>query len=372
MSEIQRKKQLFFYYFRNAALLHQYLDDALSGAAIPAVGQRGLLPVAGHELLHVLAKQGGIFAHEHVGALLDGLDMLGVAVKGDAGNIVEGGFLSHIAGIGDDTAGMAGEITELEVRQGVDNADAAMTLNELTGTASQRSDDGEVLSGVDNGIEHKTQVLFVSNEGAAVQREHQVTVGGETSGALPALMVGTQRVHEDIAYHIDFVHLGTFARSDTAGANACGEEQVGESVDDKTVDFLGHGDVEGTGACHEMSQPQTVFLGDNSGGHRRGEVVDNDDSMRLMGLKIVFELAHDTSCELVEILAIDTEEDIRTGHLEVAEECGLKRRVVFPARIYQFITTAFGLLDGANQRGNFDEVGAGAGEDANVSHLSEK
>ena len=264
---------------------------------------------------------------------------------------------------------MAGEIAELEIRQGIDNTDAAMTLDKLTGTASQGGNDGATLSSFDNGIEHEIEVLSVGNEGLAVEREDEVTIGGETGWTHPTLMVGTQRVHEDIADHIDLVHLGTFTGSDAARTDTCRKQQVGQSVNHQSVNLLGHVDVKRTRASHQMSQAQSVLLGDNSGGHGRGEVVDNDDGMGVVGLEIVFELAHNAPCELVEVVAVDTQEDIRTGHLEVAEECGLERGVVGTSGIYELVTTAFCLLDGANQWGNLDEVGASAGEDANVSHF---
>jgi hypothetical protein len=86
----------------------------------------------------------------------------------------------------------------------------------------------------------------------------------------------------------------------------------------------------------------------------------------------VIELAHDVPCELVEVVAVDTQKDIRTGHLEVAEECGLERGVVSTSGIYEFVTTAFSMLNGPDKWSYFHKIGASAGENANVSHLSEK
>ena len=91
------------------------LQDALGGAAVPALGQARCFPSAGHHVVDGSVEQVGIFAHEDVGSLLHGFDVLGVAVERDARHLVEGGFLGHVATVGDDAAGVGCEIGEGQI-----------------------------------------------------------------------------------------------------------------------------------------------------------------------------------------------------------------------------------------------------------------
>ena len=104
-------------------------------------------------------------------------------------------------------------------------------LHRFKGTTTQRSDDGDVASDLGDGSEHALQVVLVGQQGLAIDGEYQVAAvlnAVETGGTRPAVVVIAQGIHQDIAHHIDFVVLGTFARSNAAGAYASGKQQVAD------------------------------------------------------------------------------------------------------------------------------------------------
>ena len=193
----------------------------------------------------------GIFAHEDIGAYLNGLDMLSVAVEGDARHTVERSLLSNIAGVGDDATGMEREITKLEIAQRLDDAHTAAAvdigkqlLHHLLRLAAQRCHDGHTTRLLDHRLQHRLQVKTVGKECLAVEGEDNIFAlvqlhGVEHLGALPAVVIEAEVIDEDISHHIDTALLRSFAVGDTVVAHACGEEEVGESVDDEAVDFLG-------------------------------------------------------------------------------------------------------------------------------------
>ena len=74
-----------------------------------------MLPLAINELGDGFTETVGVFANEDIGADGDGLLMLSVVVKSDTGDAVESGLFGDVARVGDDTLGMGGEPSELEV-----------------------------------------------------------------------------------------------------------------------------------------------------------------------------------------------------------------------------------------------------------------
>ena len=98
-------------------------------------------------------EQVGIFAHEDVGSLLHGFDVLGVAVERDARHLVEGGFLGHVATVGDDAAGVGCEIGEGQIalrrheREGLGLwLVSQQGLNHVGSPLAQRCNDADVRS----------------------------------------------------------------------------------------------------------------------------------------------------------------------------------------------------------------------------------
>ena len=117
----------------------------------------------------------------------------------------------------------------------------------------------------------------VGNEQLAVERQHKVgsvrdggqgrVLGQLVADAFDTLTTEAEVVDEDVAHHIDFRQLCSLTIGNAIVADACGEKQVRETVDDEAVDLLRHIDIEGACACGNMGQQDTLLLGDDGSGH---------------------------------------------------------------------------------------------------------
>ena len=99
-----------------------------------------------------------------------------------------------------------------------------MTGSQLGSLAAQGRQNGYVASHLSDDVHHRLQFFAVGNECLAIDGEHQIASvlnAVETCRTLPARLILTEGVHEDVANHINAVQLGSFARSNTAGTNAC-------------------------------------------------------------------------------------------------------------------------------------------------------
>ena len=123
---------------------------------------------------------------------------------------------------------------------------------------------------------------------------------------LHALLQKTDIINEHIAHHVDLGKLGALLVGDAVVGYTRSKEDIRQSVDNQSVDFLGHSDVEATGACGNMCQQNALLLGNDGCSHGRGKVVDHYNHIRRILLQIKLELRHDLSCEFVEILAVHT------------------------------------------------------------------
>jgi hypothetical protein len=163
------------------------------------------------------------------------------------------------------------------------------------------------------------------------------------------------------------------ACSSTVAANASREEQVGESVDNEAVDLLRHRDVERACACYKMSQQNALLLCDDSRSHCRSEVVNNDNDICRMLLKIALVGRHNLTRKLVEVNAVDTKTYVGATDLKVVEERRLECRVVLATCVNQTATYLFAfslsLVNGTNDWGNLNEVGTCANKYTNVHIL---
>ena len=99
------------------SLVTKYLNDALRCASVPTVGQRRCLPLTANHALQLFAQLVSILAHKDVGTLLDGLNVLGIGVERDAGNLIECSLLSNVSRIGNNAPGMSSEIAKVKVSE---------------------------------------------------------------------------------------------------------------------------------------------------------------------------------------------------------------------------------------------------------------
>ena len=90
-------------------------------------------------------------------------------------------------------------------------------------------------------------------------------------------MIKAQGVHQDVAHHVYFRQLRPFACGDAVTSHASREKQIAKPIDNQSVNFLGHINVEATRSCHQMGQQNTLFLGYDGSGEGRSEVVYHDN-----------------------------------------------------------------------------------------------
>ena len=97
-----------------------------------------------------------------------------------------------------------------------------------------------------------------------------------------------------------------------------------------------------------MGQTDATFLRHDSGGHRRGQVVDNNHHIDGMVVEELIELSHHLTGNLVETSADHTEIILRTVDLKVVEERGFERRIVGTAGIDQQTGYLGALVNGSH------------------------
>ena len=82
------------------------LEDAVGGAAVPAIREGGFLPGASHHLSDSSAELLRILAHKDIRTHRNRLLMLRVVVERDTRHAVERSLLSDITRVGDDALGL--------------------------------------------------------------------------------------------------------------------------------------------------------------------------------------------------------------------------------------------------------------------------
>ena len=117
-----------------------------------------------------------------------------------------------------------------------------------------------------------------------------------------------------------------------------------------------------------MCKTESPLFRHDSGSHCRSKVVHHDDGICLMTLQILFELGHHPTRQLVQVLAVHTQEDIRSWHLQILIQRVLQSRVILPTSIYQLIRNTFRFLDGTDDGSHFHEIGTCPCEYTNLLH----
>ena len=198
--------------------------------------------------------------------------MLGIVVERDAGHAVEGGLLRDITRIGDDTLGMCCKPTELQIAKRINDLNpCTQFLNGFTRQSAQRGDDRCIASGLSHRLEHQGKILRISYQGLTVQGEHDIRPLlkiGQGSRTAEAVIVETERIHQNVTHHIGLGILGLFSGGDACTADTCREEIVAKGIDDEAIDLLRHVNIERTGACHKVSQTDAALLCNDRCRHR--------------------------------------------------------------------------------------------------------
>ena len=163
--------------------------------------------------------------------------MFGIAVEGDTRHHVECRFFCHIATVGNDTLGMAGQIAEVEITHGGSYQEAGGILGQQLrhGVGSLGVQGGNyrrVASRSDDGFEHTLQIFACGHQGFAVEGEHNVL---SIHNALLCKYLRTGKtcvvvadiVYQYVAYHIHFGQLCALAVGHCVVADSSRKQDVG-------------------------------------------------------------------------------------------------------------------------------------------------
>ena len=170
-------------------------------------------------------------------------------------------------------------------------------------------------------------------------------------------------INEYITHHIDLRKFGTLLVGDTVVGDTCGEENIRESINHQTVDFLRHRDIEATGTCGDVSQLNALLLGDDSHSHGRSQIIHHNHHIRRILLEIALKLCHHHTRQLIHILTFHAQINIRLADTQVREKRIFKGLIVFATGIDQLalhlLARFLGILYRSHHRSHLNEVWSG-------------
>ena len=192
---------------------------------------------------------------------------------------------------------------------------------------------------------------------------------------LHTLLQESDIIDEYITHHINLREFGTLLVGDTVVGDTCSEEDIRESVDHQTVDFLWHGDIEATGTCCNMSQLNALLLGNDSHSHGRSQIIHHNHHIRRILLEIALKMSHYHTGQLIHILTFHAQINIRFADTQVREEGIFEGLIVFTTGIDQLalhLLARFpGILYRSHHRSHLDEVWSGTCYNTNfLCHIS--
>ena len=281
---------------------------------------------------------------------------------------------------------MGSEIREVEIALRLHHHDARLMIshilislecqNESQCLATQRRQylDARLSCHPIDGGNQLLHLLYVVHYRLAVQGKQQIFAFFQMllihhGRALHALLQESDVVNEHIAHHIYLREFGSLLVGDAVVRDTRREEDIRQTINHQSVDFLRHGDIEAAGTCRNMRQLHALLLGNDSHGHRRSQVIYHDDHIRRMLLQIALKLSHHLSGKLVHVLAVHTQIYIRLPDVQVRKQGILQRLVVLTTREHQLILHIFALLLGvlyrSNHRSHLNEVRSRSGHNTN-------
>ena len=181
-------------------------------------------------------------------------------------------------------------------------------------------------------------------------------------------------INEYITHHIDLREFGTLLVGDTVVGDTCGEEDIRESINHQTVDFLWHRDIEATGTCGDVSQQNALLLGDDSHSHGRSQIIHHNHHIRRILLEIALKLCHHHTGQLIHILTFHAQINIRLADTQVREKRIFKGLIVFATGIDQLAlhlpARIPGILYRSHHRSHLDEVRSRSSNNTNfLTHI---
>ncbi len=150
-------------------------------------------------------------------------------------------------------------------------------------------------------VQDRLEAVFGVHVGRSVQRHEHVATAVQTQLpeglGLAVLADATQdcdkRIDHDVADAMNALLGHALLLEVLVAVGRRCEQQVGNGVRDAPVDLLGHPLVEAAQAGLDVGHRDAEFLGRQATGHRRVDVAENDDQIRLLLEKHLLESDHD-------------------------------------------------------------------------------
>ena len=146
-----------------------------------------------------------------------------------------------------------------------------------------------------------------------------------------------------------------------------GKQPCRQAVGDEPVDLFWHRAIERAQTGLDVCNRYADLGGDNSAGHRRVHIADDDDRVDGRCLQPCLERGHDSTGLHGVTATADAEVDVGIRKTQQLEEAARHRCVVVLAGVHEeCLDTACG--SGAQDRGHLHEVRTSACDDGNALH----
>ena len=183
------------------------------------------------------------------------------------------------------------------------------------------------------------------------------------------LMIVTQIIHQNITHSVNFRKFGALLVGYRIVTDAGSEKDVAESINNKAINFLRHGDIKRTSTCSNMCQKNALLLGNDTCCHGRSQIVNDNDCISRILLKIKFKLRHHTTCEFIKVFTVNSKKLVGTFNSKFIEERLFKSRIIFRTSIHQSICrfiSVFTTVNSSYNWRNLDKIWSCATENTNI------
>lgn len=332
----------------------------------------------------------GFDGGEFVAAEGDGDGAFGVRAKSEAGGAEVSGFFLEAAGIGEDEPGVLGETEGIVIADGFEDGEVRVFVEggaglreHLAGARMHREDDRNAGGEFAEQFHDRVQVFRSVDVRRAMERDVDEVflfefVPGEDGAGTGLGKIFDKRIDHDIADKLDLGGGNTFAEEVFIAVGRRGEKQVGETIGDQAIDFLGHGAVEAAEAGFEMGDFDTQLGSHERAPHGGIDVADNDDPVWLFLEADGLERGHDVRGLNGVRTGADREIDVGRRDAEFGEEDVRHFGVVMlPGMNEDGLDLLLGVrlvvtTDRFDERSDLHEIGACAGYDEDFGLHSNK
>ena len=114
-----------------------------------------------------------------------------------------------------------------------------------------------IVHATDNSLDELGKMCFVVNQGLTIEREYNIFAFLKSKfikygRTLQATVIIAKIINENVANHVDLTQLSTLFVGNVVVTDTCREENIAQTINDKTIDFFRHIDVKAACSCCNM------------------------------------------------------------------------------------------------------------------------